>query len=518
MSENNNYTNAASVVAQMNKDRDRDLGRGSRPKSKSRSPVEISEASGANPRMATTRTQRESLQETTAAERVLQEPNPATTKAGKIRQAMKWTEEVNKFIMRTYYTITSLESNTTAYRNQLYQQFVTQYPQYQVTEQRIADQRRTIVVKNLLSNEQLQKLREQVALELQNTQDQDMINEEPQIVVDHNIEDETQANNLNEDSKIENNTIHSEKQKIVTLFEESLIKYVGTDPKERPYLPKVPLNMKTKKVITYINTEILPQKSDESLTLEEIHTLIYCAATTTIEAMGLKVRPLTKNWSNKTKKIPEWQKRLENKIEQLRKDIGRCTQYLRGNRSNTLCKKIKRIINKTKIHSKHENYNQTIEQNVDTLKQKLSALSKRLRRYKECTSRKQQNAVFETNEKIFYRQISNTEEETENNGTPTQDDLVTYWSNLWSKPVEYNESAEWIKTEERNVEGLSQMEYASITVEDLAKAIKNTANWKTPGIDNLQNFWYKKFTSLHKQIAAQFTYIVRNPDQTSSFI
>ena len=62
------------------------------------------------------------------------------------------------------------------------------------------------------------------------------------------------------------------------------------------------------------------------------------------------------------------------------------------------------------------------------------------------------------------------------------------------------------------------MEYASITVEDLAKAIKNTANWKTPGIDNLQNFWYKKFTSLHKQIAAQFTYIVRNPEQTPSFM
>lgn len=35
---------------------------------------------------------------------------PATTKAGKHRIRMKWSNDVNEFIMRTYYTITSLET------------------------------------------------------------------------------------------------------------------------------------------------------------------------------------------------------------------------------------------------------------------------------------------------------------------------------------------------------------------------------------------------------------------------
>lgn len=50
----------------------------------------------------------------TEAERGLKaEPNalrPPTTKAGKHRIRMKWSPEVNEFIMRTYYTITHNET------------------------------------------------------------------------------------------------------------------------------------------------------------------------------------------------------------------------------------------------------------------------------------------------------------------------------------------------------------------------------------------------------------------------
>ena len=35
---------------------------------------------------------------------------PATTKAGKQRMRMKWSNDVNQFIMRSYYTITSNET------------------------------------------------------------------------------------------------------------------------------------------------------------------------------------------------------------------------------------------------------------------------------------------------------------------------------------------------------------------------------------------------------------------------
>ncbi|CAH1101752.1 unnamed protein product [Psylliodes chrysocephalus] len=65
-----------------------------------------------------------------------------TTVAGQPRQRMKWTTEMNEYIMRCYYNITKNEADIGAYRLLLHQAFLQKYPERQVTEQRIADQRR----------------------------------------------------------------------------------------------------------------------------------------------------------------------------------------------------------------------------------------------------------------------------------------------------------------------------------------------------------------------------------------
>lgn len=45
---------------------------------------------------------------------------PPTTKLGKARIRMKWTPEVNMFIMRSYFRITNLETNMKKYRDNLH--------------------------------------------------------------------------------------------------------------------------------------------------------------------------------------------------------------------------------------------------------------------------------------------------------------------------------------------------------------------------------------------------------------
>ena len=59
---------------------------------------------------------------------------------------------MNMFIMRQYYTITTLGTMKIGYRRELHDRFMKQYPEMEVSEQRIADQRRVIVTKNLLSS------------------------------------------------------------------------------------------------------------------------------------------------------------------------------------------------------------------------------------------------------------------------------------------------------------------------------------------------------------------------------
>ncbi|CAH1109132.1 unnamed protein product [Psylliodes chrysocephalus] len=81
------------------------------------------------------------------------------TKVGKPRKRMKWTNEINSFIMRSYYEITKLENDLTVYRYALHRAFTEKYPDLQhLTEQRIADQRRTIIKNTLIPLPALQQV------------------------------------------------------------------------------------------------------------------------------------------------------------------------------------------------------------------------------------------------------------------------------------------------------------------------------------------------------------------------
>lgn len=64
---------------------------------------------------------------------------PQTTPARKTRVGMKYTQEVNIFIMRTYYHVASVETERTAFRHKLHQAFVAKYPGTDVSEKHITD-------------------------------------------------------------------------------------------------------------------------------------------------------------------------------------------------------------------------------------------------------------------------------------------------------------------------------------------------------------------------------------------
>jgi hypothetical protein len=86
-----------------------------------------------------------------------------TTKTGKPRQRIQWSEEINTFIMRQYYIITKLETIKIGYRRELHDRFTRQYWEMEISEHRIPDQRRAIVTKGLLSKPWLEEVRAQVA-------------------------------------------------------------------------------------------------------------------------------------------------------------------------------------------------------------------------------------------------------------------------------------------------------------------------------------------------------------------
>jgi len=64
---------------------------------------------------------------------------------------------------------------------------------------------------------------------------------------------------------------------------------------------------------------------------------------------------------------------------------------------------------------------------------------------------------------------------------------------------------------------VAQMPIAEITTQDITQVTGKSHSWKAPDVDGLQSFWYKRFSFLHSVLAAQFTHIIHNPQDTPWF-
>lgn len=58
-------------------------------------------------------------------------------------------------------------------------------------------------------------------------------------------------------------------------------------------------------------------------------------------------------------------------------------------------------------------------------------------------------------------------------------------------------TAPWIQEEYARTDQIKRMEWEHITKDEITSAMSLTANWKSPGIDGITNFWLKKLHSVH---------------------
>lgn len=447
---------------------------------------------------------------------------------------MKWTDEINEEIMKAYYRITQIEQNKTAYRKQLHTSFVSQFPDLShVSEQRIADQRRVIVHNKLITSQRLQEIRQEIQQELHmiHTQHTNEINtEDGRSNIDSQIDDvftngslsntNTQDGTDTNIHQIFQNSDSELDSKINEIFDTTYEKYKHTNPTTRPYIPRQNTSRKLAYIVKYLDSQILPNYLYTYNDFITNQTVIYCAAFTAAVCNGCKIRDKTETVQERQKITPAWQKRLQNKIENIRKDIGRMTQYIAGIRSRSLIQNIYHIKNKYKTHSRYEEPNLTDSQFLDSLKQRLNAASSRLRRYTKCTLRKQQNTQFDKNEKQFYRHINTQTQDTArtvNELMPTTENMHSFWSQIWENEVRHNENAEWIHADSQQVH-CDQMQYEDIPVDLFVDVIKSTHNWKAPGTDNIHNYWYKKFTTAYPVLYNHINEFIKSPDTMPHYI
>lgn len=500
----NRKIDTASGVAQDKVTRVRNLGRGLRKTSERQSPKATSDVSSAGPDLTTTCNQ--------TAESVLP-VSIATTKAGKPRKLASWTLEMNKNILRIYYTATKLETDKTMYRNKMYEQFKAMYPSMNITVQRIADQYRSIIVNNMIPTPVIEQIKKEVSETLGNQQCSENTIEPSEVIIDNgdNYENTSDVNRTKNDV---NNVIDKLEQMLINEFNIAVIEFSGMNPANRHIIPKQLTSAKLDKITAVLNTKILPDVIVDA-NFEKLHTTIYCAAVAAIRTNGSKTKSKSQG-NNSIKQKPHWELRISKKIEEVRCKLGRLNQYKNGNKSKKLAKDVQKIFKNTAVHTKYEPQNKHVEDHIDTLKQRLSVLVNRLRNYKEANMRKHQNEQFKNNEKMFYRNLTKTE--TVNNGAPAKDAIQQYWKSLWSNQVEHNKDAAWITSEIDSVKDVQEMTAEHFTLNDVKSAINSTHNWKATGIDNIHNYWYKKFTCVHEQLTKQLNDLIEHPEEMPEFL
>lgn len=476
--------------------------------------VEGGEASGAPMRNGTTRPQE--LDNETAAgdlDAELQRPVELAIPG----RRMRWSRAMNLAVMRAYYIASRCEEDVTGYRDRICDPWLQEFPEMNYDSQRLSDQVRSILRRKALTEAELQAIKQQVRESLnanEDTTQEDETNPTQQTIPINDDEDRVDEDRVDE----ENQFGDAYNEKLRSELEKTQLEFIGIPPALRPSIPKINYNQKSYEAVKSMNI-ILERKISECEALQDTHHLVYCAAYAVTKFLGIsgKQRKIGNNMNH----MPPWKKRLESKINTYRKLIGPIETYLKAATSTNrkLKNTVKGIAKRASIKSTDPDYRQKLTIYVDNLKQKVAALGTRLRRYNKRTKKYSQNKLFCENQGVFYKTLSekNTDEAVDKK-PPQKENMSRYWRDIWSRPVKHQESEYWISDEEERCRNMPEMEITEVTKQDIEVALRNLGNWKCPGPDKIQNYWWKNFSSVHGRLAEHFQTMLYDPTTAPEFL
>ncbi|XP_044748928.1 uncharacterized protein LOC123309723 [Coccinella septempunctata] len=298
-------------------------------------------------------------------------------------------------------------------------------------------------------------------------------------------------------------------------LERALIKnyllYAGLPPESRPRIPRLKgskvMLQKVKDLNDIMQTNLLT-----TWKLENVVDYVYAGAITICSELGIEI----KNTQPKKKEAPPpWKHRLEKKINDMRKNIGIIHTYLNSEAPSKRVEKLtRRIASAFKIKARNNRFRESVTEIYDRLKQKIKVLGSRLQRYNERIKRYQNNQLYYRNKQQFFRLLE--QEITDDGSAPTEESMHSFWSKIWEEDKKHDDRAHWIRDAEAE-SAKFQMEDINITTEHIRTALKKTNNWSSPGVDKIQNYWWKHFTASHEHLARLFRETLTDPTRIPEF-
>ena len=213
-------------------------------------------------------------------------------------------------------------------------------------------------------------------------------------------------------------------------------------------------------------------------------TILACAKIVTEKICG-------NGEKRRTSSVPGWKVRMQWKLEEIRSDLSKVMECKTRDYNDAM---------RTRLERKYKIKRKGFDVAIEELKQDLSAVSQKIKRYTERVDQYNQNRMFVNNQKRFYQGLrsggNNRIEE-----KPDKEESRVFWQGIWSEQKKHNTMAEWVSRVKGRLEHVKRQENLNITVGDVKKILGKVPNWKAPGPDGVQGFWIKNLMSLHELIA-----------------
>ena len=145
-----------------------------------------------------------------------------------------------------------------------------------------------------------------------------------------------------------------------------------------------------------------------------------------------------------------------------------------------------------------------------SLKSKIHASGIKIRKSEEWKLQFHQNRLFRTNQGNLFDKLNGKSAEKGEAQVPKAKEAMKFWSDIWSKPGEHANDADWLARTRRKLENVEKQEDLIIDVDSVRSVVRKLSNWKAPGPDGVVGFWFKKATALHDVMATKLQLCLTN--------
>ena len=234
----------------------------------------------------------------------------------------------------------------------------------------------------------------------------------------------------------------------------------------------------------------------------EITDVVYAMGKAIAEKIGItkKDRQQKKksgNGNRRERKLKAEMKQLRQKIARISHEMHRRKEKRKGTKmeKRNLADLKKQMGGVTTTNAALASYKEIWIDQLRYKKIKFEKMTERGKRIKD-------SAMFEKDQRNFYSKIEKNEKF--QGEQPEMEKFTEFWGGIWEKE-EVTPMLPWMDNVKEELKAsINTVKEFTIEEERLIKIARKRKNWTSPGINGIQNYWWKKFKAAQKALKRAF--------------